>query len=852
MPDRPIILFPTPELAERERKPAGFPTIARPAFDRQYNRLQPTFRVLQTAFEQKNLKIQQSPMGLNPDFALVFEIVGSVDSFYTAVKNSDGLEWLFDKDSDPITPDNDFYEEDRNGVRTENTLDGKLYCIMSNQQAMAQLLSLWKRHQSGEKDVFQRGFAGLRDIFTHIKNIRKWGAQDRIAETHVVEYWRDWLIYNGDTPVPFEIELFFRSDPAKRNISVQTIEHEIRKLGGRILQECVISEIFYHGLLAELPRNAIEHLVTQYEEIQLSQVDDIMFFRPTCQSACISSTDSEILTSTLTETPLPTGTPIAAVFDGMPIQNHTLLRGRVIIDDPDDYEVGYESKYRIHGTAMTSLAIYGDLSRNDSPVGTPIYVRPVMRPKDLGMEKVEECVPADKLFIDVLHRAVKRMAEGENGNSAVAPTVKVINLSIGDPVRQLTTTMSPIARLIDFLAYKYKLLFIISAGNHPEILSCIHSSFSDMKAKSIFQRNQIFWDAIKNNQRNLKVLAPAESLNSLTVGALYDDFSDAKEGDRLIWAVEKGLPSPVSAVGKGYRGIIAPDLFYYGGRKLLKKKLDNGIDWALTSRKPGCKVAAPYSDGNDSGQAYSFGTSDAAAQLTHEAIKCYDVLKQVFYNEVDTDVPQNYVAILLKAMLAHGASWDQIADELSRDTGDGTKQLCRWVGNGIPNIDRVKECTKERITLIGRGALKKDQGDVFHLPLHIDFSTRLIKRKLTVTLAYLSPIVSNKQAYRAAQLWFNIDDGGKGLFLDGRQNSNWQAVRKGTLQHEIFMGENPIAWNNDELIIKVNCKEDAGKLHTEAIPYCVFVTFEVAEGYDIDLYTAVSTAIRPPVQVITG
>ena len=46
----------------------------------------------------------------------------------------------------------------------------------------------------------------------------------------------------------------------------------------------------------------------------------------------------------------------------------------------------------------------------------------------------------------------------------------------------------------------------------------------------------------------MRVLAPAESLNALTVGALYDDYSDATESERLIWAVKKGMPSPVSAI----------------------------------------------------------------------------------------------------------------------------------------------------------------------------------------------------------------------------------------------------------------------------------------------------------------
>ena len=160
--------------------------------------------------------------------------------------------------------------------------------------------------------------------------------------------------------------------------------------------------------------------------------------------------------------------------------------------------------------------------------------------------------------------------------------------------------------------------------------------------------------------------------------------------------------------------------------------------------------------------------------------------------------------------------------------GASPKQLSKWLGNGVPNISRVIECTKERITLIGLGALKKDEGDIFRLPLPVDFSSRLMKRKLTVTLSYLSPIAPNKQTYRGAQLWFNIDDSGKGLVPD-RQNTEWQAVRKGSLQHEIFIGENPIVWNDDDLIIKVNCKEEANKIKTKFTSVCKSQTIKKRE-----------------------
>ena len=172
MPDRPLILFPTPERADRESKSRVPVNTNCPPFDRQFNRLQPSFNVLRTAFEQKAVTIQQSPIGINPDFALVFEIIGTVNSFYTAVQHVEGLEWIFEKESEPFAADEDFYYIDEHGQKSDESLSGKVYCVMSNQQAMLQLLSLWNRYQNREENVFQRGFTGIKDVFTHIKNIR--------------------------------------------------------------------------------------------------------------------------------------------------------------------------------------------------------------------------------------------------------------------------------------------------------------------------------------------------------------------------------------------------------------------------------------------------------------------------------------------------------------------------------------------------------------------------------------------------------------------------------------------------------------------------------------------------------
>lgn len=841
MAERPIILFPEPQLADRDKRKMPIPQVNKPSFGTQYNRLQPAFAVLKEAFEKKNIQIQNAPIGMNPEYALVFEVVGTVDSFYTAVKNSEGLEWLFDKESFDIEPDEDFYySEDKN-----KSISGKVYCVMSNQEAMEQMLSCWKRFNDGESDVFARGYTGLRDIFVNIKKIRTWTSEDRIQETQVIEYWRESLEIDGNTAVPFEVELFYRKNKEKRTLAESVVTAEIERLGGRVLNKCHIDEIAYHALLVELPRNRIEELINNYEQVQLVHIDDVMFFRPICQSAFNVYDDDTLVEEMDENIPVDNSMPIIGVFDGMPIQNHPLLKDRIMLDDPDGYEIGYESRNRCHGTAMASLILNGDLNKKEF-LNHSIYLRPILKPREVGPNTYVEEIPSDCLIVDKIHVAVVRLFEKQNGIDPVAPTVRIINLSLGDPARQLATSMSPLARLIDYLSYKYSVLFIVSAGNHPESIHMLDSSFDELKRKNISERSEEYFKCISNNQRNLKVLSPAENINGLTIGAIYDDYCEVDEKDRTIFAVQRGLPSPISSYGKGYRSIITPDLFYRGGRKFISGSWNGNCQWLQTNREPGCKVAAPTTDSTKNGQAFTFGTSDATALISHEALKCYDVLNDIYQSETGEAPPYDYIALLVKAMLTHGASWGDIASQVAKITEAREKQVSRWLGYGIPNVSRVEECAKNRVTLIGSGSLKKDEGHIFTLPLPVDISSKVIKRRLVVTLAYFSPVEVSKQAYRSAKLWFDVV--GNEQLASNRENTEWQAVQKGTLQHEIFEGEKALIWNEEkEIQIKVNCKEDAGKFKN-AIPYCIFVTFEVAEGQDIDVYSKVVNKVKTTIK----
>ena len=80
--------------------------------------------------------------------------------------------------------------------------------------------------------------------------------------------------------------------------------------------------------------------------------------------------------------------------------------------------------------------------------------------------------------MDKIHEAVRRLFEPEAGQ--VASNVRIINLSIGIRYREFYNIISPLARLLDWLSYKYRVLFIVSAGNHPEAIDT-GLDFNDFK-----------------------------------------------------------------------------------------------------------------------------------------------------------------------------------------------------------------------------------------------------------------------------------------------------------------------------------------------------------------------------------
>ena len=861
MPERPIILFGQPGVATKGNRTGGPSHISRPSHLRQTSRLTPKLTELQRVIDQNKLLLQHSATGVEPEKTLVFVVKGELSSFYTAVRNlnkDDGsVELIFDTSEYEVPVTEDFFVTDKYGVKKDKeTFPAKVYCILANNRALEEMLSLWRQYSADPHMKFPIGKTGLRDVFDNLVDMHFWGAKERIEETGVLEAWIEDLQLEPElSEVKCEVELFYRRSKDLQDSRERATISYIQSIGGKILGRSLIDSIAYHAILISIPRQLAEDLISHHD-VDLVNVEQIMFFRPVGQSVVI--TDDCIKDSTFSiEMPSDIqDDPIIALFDGLPQENHPFLQNLLVVDDPDEYTTQYSVLDRKHSTSMASLIAHGEIDKITHQTTHRIYVRPIMKSATISGDKTIEKIPEDILLVDKIYEAVRRLFASEAGS--VAPNVRIINFSIGISTRIFYNSMSPLARLLDWLSYTYKVLFIVSAGNHTPIID-LGMKFDEFIKLPLEERDMQLIKHLNDNARHLRLLSPAESMNALSVGATFEDNTIFSENARQILPCSDGMPSPYSSLGRGLNNSVKPDVIYRGGRNtLMLNRRDLSETTALWresfTREPGTISAAPFDIATDSTKImYTCGTSNATALLTHEASRCYDVLIDVFRTANET-VPYDNLALMIKAMLVHGAQWGDLYNIFSKALGFTNRKyspdyLHKFLGYGVPNIDRSIECAKDRVSLIGYGELKNGEAHLFDLPLPFDLNREKILRRLTATLTYFSPIIPTRQKYRAAQLWYTIE-GGKKKLLDNRIDIDWQAAVRGTVQHEIFENDDIVVWGEDDLIqLKVNCRGDADDGFEGIIPYALIVSFEIKSGIEIDVYEKVVNKIKPRVSV---
>jgi hypothetical protein len=860
MADQPFLFFVRPAAVARARRFGGGGKYVVPTPVQQRQRLQEKFEQIAAGLRE----VQNNVGGLEPEQVIVLEtLTDAVEDVAKAASRIPGLEWLAERDLEDVAPEFGFQDEET----PDNAIPRRLYALFTNQQAMENLLGLWEQWQADPTKRAKSGFGPFKGLFSRLRDVRRWGPQDRIADTGIRERWEEDVAVRGQQGTClFEIEFWYRSEADKRRRITDEVLAALTEPGGQFVDQALISEIRYHAVLAELPANAVQETLQRIADRQYTRLlncEGVMFFRPRSQSRFgILPTDpiDFNLRQKLADRPRPADEPLVALLDGLPLENHEALQGRIIIDDPDDHAALYQATQQQHGTAMASLLIHGDLNGNGSSLPNPIYVRPVLQFEALGNLEI---TPPRKLFVDVLHRAVRRIFEAEGDTPPAAPSVKVINLSIGDPQQPFLREMSALARLLDWLAWKYKVLFVVSAGNCTGKIS-ITTNGAEWRALSGDDLAAEVLRAMRRDQFKRRLLSPAESINCLTVGATHaDDCQVFTAGNRVNLLEVGRLPSPISTVANGFRRSTKPEILAPGGRMMFMPPINEGADPAeftasTTSNAPGqlnaCPGTAPFELGRVS---YSCGSSNAAilasryAAISAGLLSGYELPADC--NALDTAS----LTVLLKALLVHSASWDAAQEVLDRafmeempEKKDRRRIKQQFLGFGEVQSDRCFSSSDQRATLLGWSTIREDEGQIFSLPLPPSLAASTEWRRLTVTLAWLTPINNKHKNYRIGQLFVKVPNSEIGTpDLAGLDE---QSAQRGTVEHRVFEGEKAKAFvDGANLSIQVNCRADAGDLNDD-IPFAVVASLEVAQTSQIAIYEEISARIRPQVEIEAG
>lgn len=583
-----------------------------------------------------------------------------------------------------------------------------------------------------------------------------------------------------------------------------------------------------------------------------------MFYRPLVHGMVLSPGTETAASDT--QRPVPEGPPIVAILDGVPLQNHVLLSNRIVLDDPNGLQAHVPANDRVHGTCMASIVLHGDLSANSPTIANRVVVHPILipDPNSLDVPRAEVSL-SDRLLADVIHIAVRRLVDGAGPAPAVAPTVRIINLSIGDLRREFTRAISPLARLLDWLSWKYRVLFVVPTGNlHAQRieLDVARTEFAGLDADT---RAAVILRAIAADTQFRRLLSPAESINSITVGGLYSDGSTFNVPAGRFPVFSEAWPCPEGRFGPGFLRGVKPDLVAPSGRRLFGERPGNlhaqaEVQPFNVSTPPGIRAAVPSPiPGALNHSKYTAGTSNAAALVSHAASHAYSAIGGLRGNTSIADhLSPRLDAVLLKALVVHSCQWpdspqlEAALAPLFTDANARKQRLCRLFGYGTLDIDRARGCTDERATVIAVGEIEAEGGLSYRVPLPQSLAGKLEWRRLTVTLAWFSSINPQHRDYRRAQVWFTLDHSPLKV---GSAGADWRAARRGTIQHEVWCGTRASVYAQDaEIEIVVSCKADAGDL-IDKVPYALCVTVEVAPGVEIPIYEEIAARIGVPVAV---
>lgn len=360
-----------------------------------------------------------------------------------------------------------------------------------------------------------------------------------------------------------------------------------------------------------------------------------------------------------------------------------------------------------------------------------------------------------------------------------------------------------------------------------------------------------------------RLLAPADSLNALTVGSWHRDSSTEVFRGTSPFSPYDGeeMPNLSSRLGPGLRRSAKPEALFAGGRQ--RARLDPVaappilLSHPLPSRFWGLKVAAPPDNGG-MGLHFTIGTSAATALATHSAHRIFDALEEA-YPGVIAQMPLAERACLLKALLVHAASW-RGSETFIRSVIDPDEEIhhehwrrevCRHLGYGFVDPDDAIACAADRATMWATGTIGPEGSTTFDVPIPAVFAANADLREVRATLAWLAPTRPGYLAYRAVKLRIPslqadaLETAGVGTLTAQPTNSQSES---GTILHRRWR-DSRIGSGGGTIPVQVQRERDQGTPIDDPIPFGLAVTVEMPGAVQVYDQILPSILVQPRTRV---
>ena len=255
------------------------------------------------------------------------------------------------------------------------------------------------------------------------------------------------------------------------------------------------------------------------------------------------------------------------------------------------------------------------------------------------------------------------------------------------------------------------------------------------------ERAEVLNAAVAETSPRRSLLAPADAINALTVGALNDDHAgdipitgylfDPADGELVV--------NPTSGLGSGHHRSVKPDVIAPGGRaRFILPVAGNATDIEPAPQSvlgPGVRVAAAKGF-----EAFTMGTSPAAAMVSRSAARAEDTV----VNLAGRQLRRSELAVATKAMVAHTARIPEqlLVHEQLRHAAHVYGALARHLADG---------CDPNEAAILFVGDIGENESRTLNFPLPDGLHVRGLKR-VTATLAWLSPTNWRHRQYRRSAL----------------------------------------------------------------------------------------------------